>query len=101
MKPLNPQLAARRKCTIIRGCGAFCPAAYGVACVQDGALIHVETFYGHDGRTERARANSYAKQYVAGVDFGLFSPLYRNPLPVSFNNTANRQAIARLIEESR
>jgi hypothetical protein len=58
--------------SILRGRGAFCPAAYAVIITQSTAypdercLYHIEFFYGQDGRTVRSEAMRYGRKVVTG-----------------------------------
>lgn len=90
----NAQLAARRQATIVKGSPKFARRSYGVACVQDGAFIHLESFYGFDGRSVRAKAERYRAQYLAGVDLGLNNSWNRMSLTSGFASAVNVQAIA-------
>lgn len=93
MKVFNERLASKRKAVLIRGQGRFTRYAVAVACVEEGKLIHVESYFGNDGRIERGKAARYMAQYLAGYSLGLESPLYRIGMTTTFNTAANRAKI--------
>lgn len=93
----NPRLAAIRKAVIIQGIPYFSRRAYGVACIQEGKLIHVESFYGDDGRVLKGSARRYMRGYLNGLSYGLENPLHRfDSLTSVFNTDENAAAIAAL-----
>lgn len=72
------------KAKIHKGYGRFTRgAAYAVSIdYEDGHRVHVETFYGEDGRTNRAEALRYAKRMMRRDSF----PFPSNPyMPTGFD----------------
>ena len=92
----NPLTSDSRRAVIINGRAHFTRRSYAVACIKQGEFLHLESFYGNDGRAVRAKALRYMKKYLSGSDCGLSNPLHRMAITSGFNSKANLEAIEAL-----